>query len=84
MTASDASVSHFQLAGKSSGVQRHHVDASRDPGHELLPGEHELAALLQRIAAPIGALGLIADSVRKGGLCHLAGKGGLFVDPIAE
>jgi hypothetical protein len=48
------------------------------------PGIHQLAALGEKIAAPVGGLGLVGDGMRQRGLGNLAGDLGKLRRPIAE
>jgi hypothetical protein len=43
-----------------------------------------MTALLQGVAAAVGALGLIADEVRERGLGQLAREVGLLGNPVPE
>jgi hypothetical protein len=51
---------------------------------ESSPGLHELAALLQGIAAAVGLFSLIANDVRERGLSDLPRKAGYVAGPVPE
>ena len=54
------------------------------PRDNRRPCLHQLAALLQRVAAAIGLLGLVADDMSQCGFDQLTGKAGFVPGPIAE
>jgi hypothetical protein len=45
------------------------------------PGVHQTAALVERVAAPLGALDLVADQMRQGGFRNVRS---IAVEPLAE
>src|SRR6476469_6204778 len=48
------------------------------------PGIHQLAALVEQVATPVGRLHRIRDSVRERHLRYLAREGGALSRPVAE
>ena len=56
----------------------------RRAGAERGPIVHELPALLEKVAAPIGGLDRIADSVGKGLLDDMVRVGGRLGGPVSE